>query len=59
MKRVSPKAAVGAESHADAHLLGALLNGVGHEAVDGDSSINNLSPIDCHRSMARQRAAHW
>jgi hypothetical protein len=28
--------AVGAESHADAHLLGALLDGVGHEAVDAD-----------------------
>ena len=28
--------AVGAESHADAHLLGALLHGVGHEAVDAD-----------------------
>ena len=28
--------AVGAEGHADAHLLGALLDGVGHEAVDAD-----------------------
>jgi hypothetical protein len=26
--------AVGAEGHADAHFLGALLDGVGHEAVD-------------------------
>ena len=30
--------AVGAESHADAHLLGALLDRVGHEAVDADGS---------------------
>ena len=29
--------AVGAESHADAHFLGALLDGVGHKAVDADS----------------------
>ena len=28
--------AVGAEGHADAHFLGALLDGVGHEAVDAD-----------------------
>ncbi len=33
---VADAGAVGAEGHADAHLLGALLDGVGHEAVDAD-----------------------
>ena len=32
--------AVRAQSHADAHLLGALLDGVRHESVDADGGQN-------------------